>query len=175
MKYKTLEERKAITAKSVETRKLNLLKKKEEEANYQEYAQKLKHGILELEKRLQYLRTQEQKEIMFGEAVKTLNAKFLLKEEDIVNNAIPLHSACGVYFLICEKRVVYVGQSKNVFNRVSEHAQGKNFDSYVYLPCEKDMLDKLESLYIHFLSPPLNGNAHNGSKVAPLKLEVLLK
>jgi hypothetical protein len=88
---------------------------------------------------------------------------------------MPAVSACGIYFLIDEKKVVYVGQSVNVFSRVFAHLGSKNFDSYVYLPCEKEKLDKLESLYIHFLSPPLNGNTPAGNKLAPLTLDSLLK
>ena len=92
-----------------------------------------------------------------------------------LEHAVPIDTACGIYFLISEKRIVYVGQSTNVFSRVYTHMQTKQFDSYVYMPCEKDMLDKLESLYIHFLTPELNGNFHNGNKIAPLSLNEILK
>lgn len=179
MNNRTPEERKAIAAKSVATRKANRAKREAEQqaedAFYKQRAYELKYGITELEEKLGSLREEVQKEVRFGEAVKKLTSGVLLREHEIVEHAVPLGTVCGVYFLIQEKRVVYVGQSTNVFSRIFTHTQSKEFDSYVYLPCDKDMLDKLESLYIHFLSPPLNGNLHNGNKIAPLPLDTLLK
>lgn len=175
IQYKTPEERKAIAAKSVATRQANIAKAKAEDEEYRKYAQQLRFGIIELEAKLSQLREEVQREVKFGEAVKKLTTNVLLRENEIVEHATPVSTACGIYFLILEKKIVYVGQSTNVFSRVYTHLQTKQFDSYVYMPCEKDMLDKLESLYIHFLSPPLNGNLHNGSKIAPLQLNNLLK
>jgi len=171
----TPEERKAHAAKSVATRKANKEKRIAEEAAYKEYAQKLKYGIIELESQLAKLREAVKQEVNFGEAVRKLTSGVLLREHEIVEHAVPMHTACGVYFLIEEKKIVYVGQSTNVFSRIFTHVQTKKFDSYVYIPCERDMLDKLESLYIHFLSPPLNGNTNNGNKLAPIPLSSLLK
>jgi hypothetical protein len=179
MKGKTPEERKAIAARSVATRQANRAKqeaqRQADDAFYKQRACELKYGIAELEEKLGNLREDVQKEVRFGEAVKTLTSGVLLREHEIVEHAVPVGTVCGVYFLVYEKRVVYVGQSTNVFSRIHTHAQDKTFDSYVYIPCEISMLDKLESLYIHFLSPPLNGNLHNGNKIAPLPLSVLLK
>ena len=175
MKNKTPEERKAITERSVATRLANIAKRKQEEKDYQEYALKLRFGIVELEGKLERLREEVQREVRFAEATKKLTTGVLLREIEIVEHAIPIDTACGIYFLISEKRIVYVGQSTNVFSRVYTHLQTKQFDSYVYMPCEKDMLDKLESLYIHFLTPELNGNFHNGNKIAPLSLNEILK
>ena len=115
------------------------------------------------------------KEIQFAKATKKLTTNSLLREDEIIVHAIPVENSCGVYFLVHKKRIVYVGQSTNVFSRIVTHTQSKTFDSYVFMPCEKKMLDKLESLYIHFLLPPLNGNLNNGYKIAPLPLTALLK
>ena len=175
MKDKTPAERKAIAAKSVATRQANIAKQKAADALFKQRAQELKHGIVELEEKLEQLRAEVQREVKFGEAVKQLTTGVLLREHEIVEHAVPVSTACGIYFLIREQRVVYVGQSVNVFSRIFTHVQTKQFDSYVYIPCEADMLDKLESLYIHFLSPSLNGNLHNGYKCAPLPLSALLK
>jgi hypothetical protein len=172
---KTPEERKAIAAKAVATRQANIAKRKAEDALYEQHAQKLRHGIIDLEEELKRLREEVQREVKFGAAVRQLTSGVLLREHEIVEHAVPMHTACGVYFLILEQKIVYVGQSTNVFSRIFTHAQTKTFDSYVYIPCDKEMLDKLESLYIHFLSPPLNGNLHNGNKMAPLPLSELLK
>jgi hypothetical protein len=175
MKDKTPEERKAIAAKSVATRQANIAKRKAEDAVYKQQAQELKHGIAHLQGELNRLREEVQREARFGEAVRQLTSGVLLRESEIIEHAVPVNTACGIYFLIYEQRVVYVGQSVNVFSRIFTHTQTKKFDSYVYMPCERDMLDKLESLYIHFLSPPLNGDLHNGNKIAPLPLNALLK
>lgn len=176
---KTPEERKAIAAKSVATRKANRARqeaqRQAEDAFYKQRAYELKYKIAELEEKLGHLREDLQKEVRFDEAVKRLTSGTLLREHEIVEHAVAIGTVCGVYFLVHKKKVVYVGQSTNVFNRIHTHAQYKEFDSYVYIPCEKDMLDKLESLYIHFLSPPLNGNLHNGNKIAPLSLSSILK
>ena len=172
---KTPEERKAIAAKSVATRLANIAKRKAEDAAYEQQAKELKYGIKKLEEEFNCLTKEVQREVKFGEAVRRLTSDVLLREHEIVEHAVPLHTACGIYFLIFEKKIVYVGQSTNVFSRIFSHVQLKKFDSYVYMPCEKYMLNKLESLYIHFLSPPLNGNLHSGSKVAPLPLNALLK
>lgn len=171
----TPEERKAHAAKGHATAKANRERKKLEEELCKKHARELKFGILELREELEMLRQSVQMEEKFIEAAKELKTGLLLREHEIVEHAMPAVSACGIYFLIDEKKVVYVGQSVNVFSRVFAHLGSKNFDSYVYLPCEKEKLDKLESLYIHFLSPPLNGNTPAGNKLAPLTLDSLLK
>lgn len=175
MKDLTPEQRKASAAKSVATRKANKAKQAAQDAFYKQRASELKHGITELEEELESLRKDVQKEVRFGEAVKRLTSGVLLREHEIVKHAIPIiETLTGVYFLVLEKRIVYVGQSTNVFTRILTHAKSKEFDSYVYIPCKKDMLDKLESLYIHVLSPPLNGNGHPENKIAPLSLSAIL-
>ena len=175
MRDKTPEERKVIIAKSVATRKANIAKRRAEQEEYIKYGKELMYGIIELEGKLERLRRAVDQEEKFGEAAKKLTSGVLLRENEIIEHAIPVNSACGIYFLIHEKKIVYVGQSVNVYSRIFTHTQSKEFDSYVFVPCDKDMLDKLESLYIHFLSPPLNGNMHNGNKIAPLQLSALFK
>ena len=175
MQNKTPEERKAIAAKSVATRQANIAIARAEDEAYHKRAQELRFGIIELEGKLSRLREEAQREERFGEAVKKLTNEVLFREHEIVEHAIPVETACGIYFLVLEKKIVYVGQSTNVFSRIYTHLQTKKFDSYVFIPCENEMLDKLESLYIHFLSPPLNGHLHNGNKIAPLQLKNLLK
>ena len=168
---KTPEERKAIAAKSVATRLANIAKRKAEDAVYEQQAKELRHGINALKAELESLK----KEMKFAKATKKLTTNALLREDEIVIHATPIENSCGIYFLVDKKKIVYVGQSTNVFSRIVAHTQIKTFDSYVFMPCEKEMLDKLESLYIHFLSPPLNGKLRNGNKIAPLQLNYLFK
>jgi hypothetical protein len=68
---------------------------------------------------------------------------------------------CGVYFLIREDEIVYVGQSKNCPSRIQTHIndKGKVFDSYTFIATHSDNLDFLESWYIYAFNPKYNKNA----------------
>ena len=71
----------------------------------------------------------------------------------------------GIYFLIKDRQCVYVGQSNDIYRRISEHRRGtsthgfsnKDFDSWDYIEtssqCEKD---RLEYLLIHMIRPKYN-------------------
>lgn len=87
--------------------------------------------------------------------------------EEILGSALPAESFCGVYFLIADGEVVYVGQSKDVFKRVSTHRSGdKQFDSFSYIACGKDDVDRLEALYIAMLMPRHNYSLARSRHVA---------
>jgi hypothetical protein len=45
-------------------------------------------------------------------------------------------------FLIYEDEIVYVGQSVNMYSRITQHAVDKKFDRYAFVPCLKEHLDK---------------------------------
>jgi hypothetical protein len=63
----------------------------------------------------------------------------------------------GVYFLIKDNEVVYVGKSGDVHGRISQHWMlSKDFDSYTYIACSGMEMDELERYYIKSLLPPLN-------------------
>ena len=98
----------------------------------------------------------------------------LLDERDIVAGMISDFQCSGVYFLIKGHRVVYVGQATNVFRRVSDHAGAKDFDGFTFISCKPESLNAIESLYIHYLKPQLNGRLPNGRGFyAPLRLDEL--
>ena len=105
-----------------------------------------------------------------------LAGKTLHSEDEIVAASVAAPKLCGVYFLIKNKRVVYVGQSISVWNRISIHAgEGKSFDRAAFIACEKKHLDILEALYIHVFRPSLNGNVSpSGVKAAQLGFHELL-
>jgi len=65
----------------------------------------------------------------------------------------------GVYFLIHEGEIVYVGQSIDVINRVATHVlkAEKEFDRYAYVEIEPDDLNSVEADYIVNLGPRYNG------------------
>lgn len=86
-----------------------------------------------------------------------------LSYDQIVAAAMPADIICGVYFLILRERIIYVGQSVNTLHRISTHKKnGYVFDSFTIVPCARDDLDKMESIYIRACWPDDNkmlGNA----------------
>lgn len=70
----------------------------------------------------------------------------------------PLQIVCGVYFLIERNKVVYVGQSTDVFVRVRRHYKDpkKLFDKWAYIVVDPDELIRVEREYIDLFQPYLN-------------------
>jgi hypothetical protein len=167
-KERTPEERKAISAKGVATRQRNIREREAQRLLDIERRDVLKCEIKELELKRGILERHE----LSNKTALTLTNKVLLSEAEIVSAANPWELATGIYFLIYGDKVIYVGQSVNVYARISQH-HDKLFDSFAFIPCEKNLLDSLESLYIHVLRPSLNGNMHGG-KQAPLSLNKLI-
>lgn len=81
-----------------------------------------------------------------------------LSEDFIVAQAVPFVEVIGVYFLICDGKIVYIGQSVNIFKRLYEHKkdQTKIWDKYAYIECEAGELDIVEALYIFKYEPIYN-------------------
>lgn len=80
-----------------------------------------------------------------------------MNKEQILANAKKLQTTCGIYFLILEERIVYIGQSVNIEVRVHSHIKsGKRFDSYSVIECEEKDLFKLEAEFIHKFRPENN-------------------
>ncbi len=102
-----------------------------------------------------------------------IGTKILATEYEIVQASATWENTIGVYFLISKGRVVYIGQSRNVYERISVHKR-KEFDSYAIIGCKVEHLDIIESLYIHILKPPLNGRLNNGVVSTPLSLDSIL-
>jgi len=65
---------------------------------------------------------------------------------------------CGVYFLKKKSEVVYVGQSINIAQRISDHQREKekDFDSFDYVECSVDNLNSNETFFIHYYNPKYN-------------------
>lgn len=70
----------------------------------------------------------------------------------------------GVYFLCNNDRVMYVGQTTNLWGRIGSHLRDKRreFDSVFFLSVPQSRLDEVESAFIEILTPPQNKN--NGCK-----------
>ena len=76
---------------------------------------------------------------------------------DIVLGSIPAPRGPGVYFLIRDGEVTYVGQTVDLFHRLMRHQRdGREFDGFNFLPCPKEKLDEIEAAYILVLNPREN-------------------
>lgn len=169
MANRTPEERRTSAAKGRETRRRNRDVALARRANAFAHIDRLNTEIEEIDRRLASLKV---KDAVSGIAAR-LTGNVLLRESQIVEMSQPWNNTSGVYFLVSKQRVVYVGQSVSVYSRIASH-KDKDFDCFAFVPCSLTALDKLESLYIHFLLPALNGNCTQGVKMAPIKLSELL-
>lgn len=170
MQMRTEAERKVSAKKGVATRQRNILLKKAAVAEQLIRRDSIEIEINSLKIEREYLKTEATMSI----ASSRLTGRTLLRESEIVKGGQLWGATTGVYFLIKDDSVVYVGQSVSVFGRIGQHQNNKDFDSIAWIPCEQEKLDQLESLYIHLLTPILNGNLNNGNKSAPLALCDLL-
>ena len=66
----------------------------------------------------------------------------------------------GIYFLIQQDVIIYVGQSVNVLTRIKDHWRNRSyvrsFDKYNWIGCEKAILNEVESEMILRFRPKLN-------------------
>lgn len=95
----------------------------------------------------------------------------LLEHDEITLGAMARRKAVpGVYFLIRESTIVYVGQSLWVYARLCEHIRAKKipFDSYFVQRCTVAELAPLESRYIAKFRPRHNKTLrHDRSHLDP--------
>lgn len=83
----------------------------------------------------------------------------LLDQEHILSLAQPYSPCVGIYFLISEEKIVYVGQAMSCHVRIAAHSTGREmklFDTFYIVECPVHKLDELEALYIRKFRPPLN-------------------
>jgi hypothetical protein len=73
----------------------------------------------------------------------------------IVKNSKKPFYICGVYFLIKNDEIVYVGQSVNIYIRIREH-KSFDFDKVFILPYDVEFLNDAEKYFIDKFSPVLN-------------------
>jgi len=76
--------------------------------------------------------------------------------DKIIENKCGYSQLCGIYFLIKDNSVVYVGQSKNMVERIHAHARDKDFDSYYFLEVDSNELNNFEAMYITLYQPEYN-------------------
>jgi hypothetical protein len=63
----------------------------------------------------------------------------------------------GIYFLLSDGKIFYVGLSIHVFARIDQHRnEGMTFTHFWYFKAPKLLLSEIELFYIHAFEPPLN-------------------
>ena len=78
----------------------------------------------------------------------------IIEIRDVLNMAIPVEAPVfGIYFLLENEQVVYVGKSKDCRARIQQHMNDKSFDAYTISECDLGIdLDELEAVHIaHYL------------------------
>lgn len=168
---KTPEELAAIAIKSQETRKRNKLLAEEKRKQQELYAGEVGQEIKRLEEKLEKLKVVEK---LVSEHPCLPNT-YLVSKDDILQHAQEWVTFSGVYFLIENDEVVYIGQSVNVYSRIAHHYSSVRikFTKFLFISCPPENLDQVESLYIHLLKPPLNANRTEEEKHAPLRMDKL--
>lgn len=79
-----------------------------------------------------------------------------LSKDYVISRSLPVFPRCGVYFLIKDDEIIYVGKSVRIPNRLRDHQRGKDFDRVFFVECKEDELDDLEKRCIREFSPRLN-------------------
>lgn len=86
---------------------------------------------------------------------------------NIISMSVPYTAHCGIYFLIENDTIVYIGQSIDIMWRVAEHRkQGKSFDRFAMIPIPAPWLDRIERLYVRALEPRDNKIKFSGRKAS---------
>ncbi|MDR3533977.1 MAG: hypothetical protein P4L90_25855 [Rhodopila sp.] len=80
-------------------------------------------------------------------------------EGDILAGAVPIGGIkCGVYFLIRDRRIVYVGRAVHIDMRVASHVWDgyKKFDSWSWIDCQASEQAATERAMINRFMPEYN-------------------
>ncbi len=83
---------------------------------------------------------------------------------------LPTTTVTGIYFLWAGSRIVYVGQSKKIGQRLCQHIadKTKKFNRFSYVRCDLRRLNSWERHYIDALVPVYN-RCHRSRLVRRLK------
>lgn len=81
----------------------------------------------------------------------------LMSIHEIVHWKKSRQHASGVYFLLKDDTVQYIGSSINVYSRIAQHIGNKvDFDSATIEFCAEHLILQREAQYIIKYNPPLN-------------------
>jgi len=102
-------------------------------------------------------------------------SRFHFTDQQIVDAAIPQFAGdrssierwshypavCGIYFLVSEKKIIYVGMSNRIPRRIFQHRDNMMpFDSLAWFEAPEFFIKDIESYYIHRIEPPMNTYTH---------------
>ena len=76
-----------------------------------------------------------------------------IDEKTILKSAVPRPKS-GIYFLIKDDEIVYIGKAVCVFSRLKRHPV--KFDRFSFIPCEQNELSITEKVLISKFKPRLN-------------------
>ena len=82
----------------------------------------------------------------------------ILDEETIVEMSVPFKRRCGIYFLISANKIVYIGQSADIYTRVSSHKREgkKHFTRFAFIEAPIKKIGGLENAYKAKYKPKYN-------------------
>lgn len=111
-----------------------------------------------IEAEYKLLRSQVKSGLLAGPTTKLKNVL------EILDLAQPVAQLCGIYFLIRDDQVIYIGKSKDVYSRIAEHrTRGREFTKFSVVPCDLAHLAGIEAAYIK-LFKPIGNRTHTGKK-----------
>jgi hypothetical protein len=87
-----------------------------------------------------------------------INHRNFLKAACAINIRVEVKRR-GIYFLLQNNEIVYVGKTEDYLRRVPQHTYDKQFDDAFFVPCELDPLGQYELACIRLLQPKLNNNS----------------
>jgi excinuclease UvrABC nuclease subunit len=77
---------------------------------------------------------------------------------------IEVKKIIGIYFLLNNGIIIYIGQSTNILTRVVDHSRNKIFTHYGYIECSEIDLNYLEKKMIQKYKPSLNKSLNADQK-----------
>lgn len=86
--------------------------------------------------------------------------RFYFTDEQIISAAVPSYPIdnfdhhCGVYFLMRDKQIIYVGQTLTIGRRISEHLRMP--DSVAWVETPRIWKEAIEAYYINRILPEKN-------------------
>ena len=80
------------------------------------------------------------------------------EKKALIIKAVSSEPVIGIYFLIKQNEIVYIGQSINLHSRMASHKISRifDFDAYSWVECDKSDLGDTEAEYILRFKPVLN-------------------
>lgn len=74
----------------------------------------------------------------------------------IVEAALPLHLSTGIFFLIKDAKIVYIGQSMQLQKVIEQYFNNNKFDHINVIACPSQNLDKYQAHFVEMYQPVLN-------------------